>query len=492
MDNEDRQYGRKRTKKPKSGLPQTPAEPQSKSIPVQRQGDAVPVAPETQSAPEFPLFDNIPIGSEQKQPESTPEVISPEPTPAENIPPVPKSEIQITPKELPAEMPKEELPERERTFEKPQPRRDQHRPERQGRPERSDRFRPQGERQQDRPQQERQPERPLERTQDKRRDIPQPQRPREKTLRKFGPERGKARVSIIIPAYNEENNIKPLMDQFHEVIARAGNDWEVILVNDGSTDKTVERARDASIHFHWLKVVSYNKNRGLTAALETGFDNARGSIFVFYPADLQYHPQDIPKMVARIDRGADLVAGWKQGKYNKKFVSFVYNRLCRSLFRLKVHDLNSVKAFKKEILDKITLRHDWHRYMVVMAAEAGYVVDEVKVNVYPRHSGKSKFGTGRILGGVLDLISVKFQLSFTKKPFRFFGTWGMMSVLLGIVLGLIGIYLRFFTDHGSRIWLFLVILFVLAGLMLFSLGFLAEVIVALREEIELLKNKKQI
>ena len=318
-----------------------------------------------------------------------------------------------------------------------------------------------------------------------------PSRPYEKQPRKFGGDRARARISIIIPAYNEEGNIKPLLDQFHEVILRAGADWEVILVDDGSTDKTAERARDAAIHYHWLRVVSYSRNRGLTAALNTGFQNARGSIYVFYPADLQYHPQEIPKMIAHIDRGADVVAGWKQGKYQKRLVSFVYNRLCRMLFNVRVHDLNSIKAFKKEVLEKVNMREDWHRYMIVLAAEQGYSIDEVKVAVYPRHSGESKFRTGRILGGVLDLLSVKFQISFTKKPLRFFGTWGIISMLLGTVTGLVALYLRFFTSHGSRMWLYLVILFILSGLMLFSLGFLAEVIVALREEIESLKTKNR-
>jgi glycosyltransferase involved in cell wall biosynthesis len=345
-----------------------------------------------------------------------------------------------------------------------------------GRPRRDERRTERGEK-------SRQPQR-----QERRRESP---KTRERSRnRKFGVERGKVRVSIIVPAYNEEENIKPLMDQFHEVIARAGSDWEVILVDDGSTDKTAERARDAAIHYHWLRIISYPKNRGLTAALDTGFQNARGSIFVFYPADLQYHPQDIPKMITRIDRGADIVTGWKQGSYNKRFISSIYNYLCRALFGIKVHDLNSVKAFRKEVLEKVNLRRDWHRYMVVLGAEEGFSVDEVKVNIYPRYSGSSKFGTGRILGGVLDLLSVKFQISFTKKPLRFFGTWGLGAILLGVITGLVAIYLRLFTTHGSRTWLYLVILFILAGLMLFSLGFLAEVIVSIREEIESLKRKR--
>jgi glycosyltransferase involved in cell wall biosynthesis len=310
-------------------------------------------------------------------------------------------------------------------------------------------------------------------------------RPRRKTPRK-----DRIRVSVIIPAYDEEDNVKPLLAQFDDVIRKAGRDWEVVFVNDGSNDRTEERARDATITYHWLKVVGYSKNRGLTAALHAGFGAARGSILVFYPADMQYHPQDIPRMIASVDRGADVVTGWRQGKNRRKLVSFVYNRLCRVLFGLKVHDLNSVKAFKKEVLDGLTMRRDWHRYMVVMAAEEGFRIDEVKVALHPRKHGRSKFGTGRILGGLLDLFSVKFQISFMKSPLRFFGTWGFLFGLGGLVIGIVALYLRFFTNHGSRTLLYLVILLSLSGLMLFAIGFLAEVMVGLRDEIESLKARR--
>ncbi|MEE9555102.1 MAG: glycosyltransferase family 2 protein [candidate division Zixibacteria bacterium] len=303
------------------------------------------------------------------------------------------------------------------------------------------------------------------------------------------PKRGRVRVSIIIPAYNEAENVQPLFKQFAEVI-RNFDDWEVIYVDDGSTDETGKLAKQASSRYRWLKVVSHHRNQGLTSALNTGFKAARGSIFVFYPADLQYHPEDIPRMIAKIDRGSDIVTGWKQGKYNKRFVSSVYNKICRLLFDVKVHDLNSVKAFKKEVLDNITMRRDWHRYMVVLAAENDYRIGEVKVTLYPRKFGKSKFGGGRILAGVLDLFSVKFQLSFMKRPLRFFGTWGIIAGSTGFIIGLIALYLRFFTTHGSRTLLYLVILLVLSGLGLFALGFLAEVMVGLRDEINSLKKKR--
>lgn len=312
---------------------------------------------------------------------------------------------------------------------------------------------------------------------------------------KSGPSRGRTpnrtgvSVSVIIPAYNEEDNIRPLTEMFDEVIKGSGKNWEVVLVNDGSTDKTLNRCKEASSKYRWLKVISYPINRGLTFALNTGFESARGSILVFYPADLQYHPQDIPKMVYKIEQGADLVAGWKQGKYNKKLVSFVYNKLCRLLFGLKIHDLNSVKAFKRDVAKNLSFRRDWHRYMVVMAAEEGFVIDETKVKLYPRKFGKSKFGFGRVLGGVLDLFSVKFQITFMKKPLRFFGSWGIIVGGLGFATGLLALYLRFFTSHGTRALLFPTILLVLAGLMLFAIGFLAEVLVGLKEEIESLKSK---
>lgn len=302
-------------------------------------------------------------------------------------------------------------------------------------------------------------------------------------------QKDRTRVSIIVPAYNEQENVAPLLKQFENVIRRY-RDWEVIYVDDGSTDGTGKAAAETASRYQWLKVVSHNRNQGLTAALDTGFRHARGNILVFYPADLQYHPEDIPKMISRIDRGADIVTGWKQGKYKKKFVSFVFNRICRMLFDIKVHDLNSVKAFKKDVLDNISMRRDWHRYMVVLAAESDYRVEEVKVTIYPREHGRSKFGAGRILGGVLDLFSVKFQISFMKSPLRFFGTWGFIAAFAGFIVGLIAVYLRFFTTHGSRTLLYLVILLILSGLGMFALGFLAEVMVGLRDEINALKKRR--
>ena len=295
------------------------------------------------------------------------------------------------------------------------------------------------------------------------------------------------KVSIVVPAYNEVENIAPLMEHFSNMFSESKLSGEVILVDDGSTDKTFLKAKECQGKYSFLKVAVHRRNRGLTDALMTGFSMARGKIFVFWPADLQYLPEEIPRLVERIDDGYDVVCGWKRGSYGiKRIVSFIYNLLSRIVFRVKVHDLNSVKAFRREIVDDIPWRRDWHRYMVVMAADKGYKIGEVKVKLYPRLSGQSKFGFWRIPIGFLDLLSVKFQLSFMKKPLLLFGFLGLILIFLGIVTGGVAVYLRVAKNEGLRPLLYLVILLVLSGISFFALGFLAEAIVSLKDEIRAL------
>lgn len=298
------------------------------------------------------------------------------------------------------------------------------------------------------------------------------------------------KVSVVVPAYNEVENIAPLMEGFSGMFSQYRGKSEVILVDDGSTDGTYLKAKECQRRYHFLRVLSHRRNLGLTQALMTGFSKARGRIFVFWPADLQYLPRDIPKLIDRIDNGYDVVCGWKQGSYGlKRFVSFFYNLLSRIVFGIKVHDLNSVKAFRREVANDVPMRKDWHRYMVVMAADKGYKVGEVKVKVYPRRFGESKFGLWRIPVGFLDLLSVKFQLSFMRKPLLLFGSLGLILIFLGVATGGVAVYLRIAKNEGLRPLLYLVILLVLSGISLFALGFLAEVIAGLREEIRELRRK---
>jgi glycosyltransferase involved in cell wall biosynthesis len=296
-------------------------------------------------------------------------------------------------------------------------------------------------------------------------------------------------ISVVVPAFNEEGNISEFCRLFNDMIGTSRYDFELVLVDDGSSDGTYDKMKEAARNYRFVRHCRHSINQGLTEALKTGFSAAAGDIFVFYPADLQYLPEDIPSLVEPIFRGADVVAGWKQGKYRKRLVSTVYNYLSRRIFGLKIHDLNSVKAFRAEVIKDMFLRRDWHRYLIPLATDRGYHVEEVKVSLYERRWGKSKFSIWRIPVGVLDMIAVKTQLSLLKKPLLFFGLMGSISFALGLLVGLLALYLRFAMNEGYRPLLYLVILLLGLGLGLFILGFLAEALTAIREELGAIRKR---
>ena len=299
-------------------------------------------------------------------------------------------------------------------------------------------------------------------------------------------------VSTIVPAMNEEGNVEEFCSQFAAMLEKAPFKGELVIIDDGSTDSTLEKIRAAAGRYGFVRFATHQRNRGLTEALQTGFALARGDGFVFYPADLQYRPEDIPALVEPIARGADLSAGWKQGKYEKRFVSSVYNWISRKIFNLHVHDLNSVKAFRREIVERIFLRRDWHRYLVVLAADEGYRIDEVKIQLYDRNWGKSKYkGFMRIPVGILDMFAVKFQLTFLKKPLLFFGAWGSVSIFLGFLVGVWAMYVKYVLHELQLPLLYLVILLVGVGLGLFMMGFISEGQTAIKEEVGDLRRKTQ-
>lgn len=298
-------------------------------------------------------------------------------------------------------------------------------------------------------------------------------------------------VSTIVPAKDEEGNIDEFCRQYAAMLRTAPFDGEVVFIDDGSTDRTLEKLRENAAKYPFVVFRSHQRNRGLTEALQTGFAAARGDVFVFYPADLQYKPEDIPSLVAPIADGADICTGWKQGKYTKRFVSRVYNGLSRRIFGLKVHDLNSVKAFRREIIEHIFLRRDWHRYLVVLAANEGYRVEEVKIALYERNWGKTKFSVWRIPIGVLDMLAVKFQITFLRKPLLYFGGVGVLCFVAAFLIGLWSLYERFVLGSGNRLWLFLILFLAGLGMGLFMMGFVAEGQTALKEEITDLRRKTQ-
>jgi glycosyltransferase involved in cell wall biosynthesis len=290
-------------------------------------------------------------------------------------------------------------------------------------------------------------------------------------------------VSVLVPAKDEAANLPEFVQRCAEALTPAGFSFEVIVVNDGSRDGSDGILRELERQYPFLRVVDHRRQRGIADSLRSGGEVARGDVFVFYPADLQYLPEDIPGLVRPILEGrADIVTGTKQGKYERAFVSSVYNGLCRWLFGVRVTDLNSVKAYRREVMLGVPLRPDWHRYMVVIAAADGYRLTSLPVPLYPRKAGISKFNWKRIPVGLFDLISVWFQLRFGRKPMLFFGVGGALLFVIGFLAGVVALVLRFGYGIGLRPLLNLVEMMVISGIVLFGFGFLGEIIAGMREE----------
>lgn len=297
-------------------------------------------------------------------------------------------------------------------------------------------------------------------------------------------------VSVLVPAKDEADNLPEFVRLARDALRPLPYPCEVVIIDDGSDDGTGAIARTLAAEHAWVRAVAHRSRRGIADALRTGAETARGRVLVFYPADLQYLPADIATLVEPIREGqADIVTGTKQGAYEKRFVSRVYNLLCRWLFGVRVTDLNSVKAYRREVMDVVPTRPDWHRFMVVIAAGQGFRLTERPVPLYPRRAGKSKFGIGRIPVGVLDLVSVWFQLRFGRKPMLFFGLSGAVLFLLGFLVGLGALIYRYVLGVGFRPLLDLIMVLVISGVSLFGFGFVGEMIAGLREELRSLQSE---
>ncbi|MBK8249294.1 MAG: glycosyltransferase family 2 protein [Gemmatimonadetes bacterium] len=296
-------------------------------------------------------------------------------------------------------------------------------------------------------------------------------------------------VSVLVPAKDEAENLPLFMEQAEAVLGRDGVRYEVIVIDDGSVDQTWATIERLRARYPFLRGVRHRSRRGIADALRTGFLNARGQVLVFYPADLQFKPEDIPRLVAPIlANEADMVTGFKQGKYEKAFVSRIYNGLSRLLFDVRVKDLNSVKAYRREIMEQLPIRPDWHRYMIVIAASQGFSVAEIPVPLYPRHAGKSKFGLSRIPVGVLDMLSVWFELRFSQKPLLLFGMMGAALFATGVVAGLVALGRLAFLGVGTRsVWTVIQTTLIL-GSIFFVAGLLGEQVAGLRAQVRELRR----
>jgi glycosyltransferase involved in cell wall biosynthesis len=290
-------------------------------------------------------------------------------------------------------------------------------------------------------------------------------------------------VSVLVPAKDEAENLPLFMEQAAAAFAEDPGLYEVIVIDDGSVDDSWNVLQELASLYPFLRAVRHRARRGIAESLRSGYLASRGSILVFYPADLQYRPGDIPRLVSPIVTGeSDMVTGYKQGQYEKAFVSGVYNRLSRSLFNVPVRDLNSVKAYRREVMEAIPARPDWHRYMIVVAAAAGFTVTEIPVPLYPRHAGKSKFGIGRIPVGVIDMVAVWFELRFAKKPLLLFGMLGAALFVLGVVAGIAALAWLAITGEGIRAVWTVIQTCLIVGSIFFSTGFIGELVAAQRAE----------
>lgn len=294
-------------------------------------------------------------------------------------------------------------------------------------------------------------------------------------------------VSVILPAYNEAPNLAELLPRLAAVLDGLGGTHEILLVDDGSNDGTPELISELRRHRPDLRYVRLRRNVGKSAALQHGFDRARGKRIVLLDADGQDQPEEIPALLTAIDGGLDLVTGRRvdrRDRFIKRHTSKLYNRVTSSVTGVEGGDFNSgLKAMRREVAEPLTLYGELHRYIPVLARWAGFTVGEVPVRHAERLHGDSKFGRARFWRGFLDLVTVKFITTYTARPFHLFGGVGFAFGLVGSGL-LAWMFVLKVTGHGigDRPALLIGILFVVVAVQLMTLGLLGELIVHLRRD----------
>lgn len=296
--------------------------------------------------------------------------------------------------------------------------------------------------------------------------------------------------AVVVPAFNEAPMVPELIQALRSSFQELGLEGEVILVDDGSDDDTGDLAEREGEDWPNLRVLRHRSNQGKTEALVTAAESTDKSFLVLFDADLQHLPEDIPRFLAKLQDGWDVVTGRKIGEYQKPVVSRIYNWLSRRIFDIPVSDLNSMKAFRREIVEELPMRHDWHRFFVVLAFAKGFSVSEIDIELHPRRAGVSKYsGRFRIFSGLMDLLSVWFLLLFSRKPMILFGFSGFALIMLGVAVGGVAFYLRFVEGMGFRPLLYLVILLETVGFVLLGVGFMAEMVAQLRHEVDSLRRR---
>lgn len=289
------------------------------------------------------------------------------------------------------------------------------------------------------------------------------------------------KISIVIPIYNEEENITPLYDELTGVMKSLARSYEIIFVDDGSTDSTLAMLRSIQASDESIGIVQFRKNFGQTAAMSAGFNYARGDVIITMDGDLQNDPNDIPRFIEKIEEGFDVVTGWRHNRkdafINRRLPSIIANKIISWTTGVALHDYGcTLKAFRKEVIKNIHLYGEMHRFIPAIASGMGISFTELKVNHRARQFGTSKYGISRTIRVVLDLITVKFLLSYATRPIQIFGLLGIVSGSVGFIIALIMTIQRQFFDvpMADRPLLLLAILLIFIGVQFISIGLIAE------------------
>jgi glycosyltransferase involved in cell wall biosynthesis len=288
-------------------------------------------------------------------------------------------------------------------------------------------------------------------------------------------------VSVVVPVYNERESVRPLTEELLEVLRGLGRRVEILFVDDGSTDGTSEILTDLATAEPEVGVVRLRRNFGKAAALMAGFREARGDAVVTIDGDLQDDPAEIPRLLAELEAGADLVSGWKRDRrdpWSKRAASKVFNGVTAKMSGIGLHDLNcGFKAYRAEVVHSLALTGDQYRYIPVLAADEGFRVTEIPVNHRPRRFGRSKYGLERYLRGFLDLMTILFVGRFRQRPMHLFGGLGVVFMAVGIVICAYLTVLRILGESiGTRPLLLLGVLLIVVGVQLFTIGLVSEMV----------------
>ncbi len=291
-------------------------------------------------------------------------------------------------------------------------------------------------------------------------------------------------ISIIVPIYNEEESIPHLYREVTDVLQQMNRSYELLFVDDGSKDGSMEILQKFQQEDEHVVVVAFRRNFGQTAAMSAGFDHAEGDVCITMDGDLQNDPKDIPALVAKVEEGYDVVTGWRHDRkdpfVSRKLPSMLANRLISWITGVKLNDYGcTLKAFRKEVTSNLRLYGEMHRFIPAIASGMGISFTEIKVNHRARRYGTSKYGISRTIRVVLDLITVKFLLSYATKPLHVFGGIGFLSSAIGILIALVMTFQRQFMGIplGSRPLLLLAILLIFIGFQFITIGLVAELIV---------------